>query len=201
MLLFRRKSASKDKGVYMKLLVGIILAKVIMDGMVVAWPVFVLIGLSLAARITFIIREKNSLAKSGIAKIDSMDGKTFEKCLEVLFRQMGYRVQRTKYTGDFGADLIVSKDGTKHAVQAKRYSDNVGVKAIQEAVASKGYYKCQEALVVTNSYFTNSAKRLAKANSVELWDRKILISKLLLSNKREKVNDGDNVLKVEHENC
>jgi restriction system protein len=55
----------------------------------------------------------------------------------------------------------------------------VGVKAIQEAVASKGYYECEKAMVVTNSYFTNQAKDLARRNGVDLWDRKILVRELL----------------------
>jgi HJR/Mrr/RecB family endonuclease len=55
----------------------------------------------------------------------------------------------------------------------------VGIKAIQEAVASKGYYNCDKAMVVTNSYSTNQAKTLASRNKVELWDRKLLVRTLL----------------------
>ncbi len=49
--------------------------------------------------------EKQRLAKSGIDDIDQMSGKTFEKYLEVLFEKLGYRVERTPYIGDYGADL------------------------------------------------------------------------------------------------
>jgi len=48
------------------------------------------------------------------------------------------------------------------------------VKAIEEAVAAKGHYSCQKAMVVTNSYFTEQAKRLAASNDVALWDRREL---------------------------
>ena len=115
--------------------------------------------------------EKDKLSKSGFNEIDQMDGLKFEKYLAALFENLGYSVRRTPYHNDYGADLIVSKDGQKIAVQVKRYRRNVGVKGIQEAVAACGKYHCQRAMVVTNSYFTEQAKELAKANSVDLWDR------------------------------
>lgn len=108
-----------------------------------------------------------------------MDGATFEEFLDTLFRQLGYRVENTRYRGDYGADLVVSKDGFKTAVQAKRWSKRIGVKAVQEAVASAGYYKCHRALGVANRDFTKQARVLAHANNVELWDRDTLVSKLL----------------------
>lgn len=55
----------------------------------------------------------------------------------------------------------------------------MGIKAVQEPVASKGHYNCDRTMVVTNSYFTNQARTLASRNKVELWDRKILVKNLL----------------------
>jgi restriction system protein len=55
----------------------------------------------------------------------------------------------------------------------------VGVKAIQEAVAAKGYYDCTHAIVVTNSRYTRQAMQLARTNGVELWDRSRLVRALL----------------------
>ncbi|HHV16370.1 MAG TPA: restriction endonuclease [Gelria sp.] len=119
------------------------------------------------------------LARSGINDIDKMDGKTFEKYLEVLFNKLGYRVERTRYVGDYGADLVVWKNRIKTVIQAKRYKNKVGVKAIQEAVAAKGYYQCDEAMVVTNSFYTKQAEKLAQTNGVKLWDRDDLVKALL----------------------
>jgi restriction system protein len=73
----------------------------------------------------------------------------------------------------------VTKDGQRIAVQAKRWTKAVGVKAVQEAVASKGIYKCADALVVANRPFTRQARTLAQANAVTLWDRDVLVAKLL----------------------
>ncbi len=119
------------------------------------------------------------LARSGIAQVDKMDGRTFEEFLVTVFRRLGYRAELTPYTGDFGADLVVTRAGVRQAVQAKRSSRAVGVKAVQEVATARRYYNCQEALVVTNRGFTVAAQRLARANDVGLWDRRVLADRLI----------------------
>ena len=137
-------------------------------------PFLFLFLLFFLAKYAYKLYEKKKLSKSGIDEIDQMDGLEFEKYLEALFEKLGYRVRRTPYQNDYGADLIVGKDGHKIAVQVKRYRRKIGVKAVQEAVAACGKYRCQKAMVVTNSYFTEQAKELARANRVDLWDRRKL---------------------------
>lgn len=60
-------------------------------------------------------------------------------------------------------------------VQAKRYSGSVGNAAVQQIVAAMRMHSSSGAIVVTNSFFTRSAKELAQANSVDLVDRRELI--------------------------
>jgi restriction system protein len=151
----------------------------ILKGLMAAWPIYALILVIVIFKAAFSIYEKQKLAKSGIDEIDKMDGKTFEKYLEVLFNKLGYRVERTRYIGDYGADLITNKDGVKTVIQAKRFKNKVNIKAVQEAVAAKGKYGCSEAMVVTNSYYTKQAEELARANGVRLWNRKDLANALL----------------------
>lgn len=162
--------------------------KEFMHGLLSVWYMWVF--LLVVAFIKLLIRlwEMKRLADSGLNDIDIMDGKTFEKYLEALFKKLGYKVERTRYVGDYGADLVVRKNGIKTVIQAKRYKKNVGVKAIQEAVAAKGYYSCEKAMVVTNSLYTKQAVELARANDVQLWDRNDLV-KALLSVKNENVPD------------
>lgn len=143
------------------------------------WYIWVTLGVVLLIPIGFRTLEKHQLSKSGIYDIDKMTGKTFEKYLEVLFEQLGYQVERTRYIGDYGADIVIKKDNIKTIIQAKRFKSKVGLKAVQEAVAAKGYYGCNKAIVVTNSYYTRQAISLAKANDVALWDRNQLIKALL----------------------
>ena len=109
----------------------------------------------------------------------------FLRGLAGLFARLGYRVVQTPYRGDWGADLILVKEGVHTVVQAKRYQKSVGVRAVQEAVAAKAKYRCREAMVVTNSTFTKQAVELARANWVILWDREKLIGQLLASQKTQ----------------
>lgn len=119
------------------------------------------------------------LKKSGIIQIDKMDGVQFEQYLGHLFRSHGYKAEVTQAAGDFGADLVLSKDGRRIVVQAKRYSKNVGLKAVQEVQGARAHYKASEAWVVTNSNFTQQAFQLAKSNGVRLIGRDELVEMLL----------------------
>ena len=156
------------------------------QGLLLLWQLWVILGIVLIIKLALKIFEKQRLVKSGIHEIDQMSGKTFEKYLEALFEKLGYRVERTRYIGDYGADLVTTKDGVKTIIQAKRFKQKVGIKAIQEAVAAKGYYGCSKAMVVTNSFYTKQAIELAKANDVELWNRDNLVKALLTIKKEGK---------------
>jgi restriction system protein len=127
-------------------------------------------------------REKEKLRRSGIKDIDTMDGIQFEYYLRELFLSQGYQVEVTKSVGDFGADLILKKSDKKIVVQAKRYSQNVGIKAVQEVVAAKNFYKATDAWVVSNSEFTKASIELAEKTNVLLIDRTKLIESILKMN-------------------
>ncbi len=121
----------------------------------------------------------HKLARSRIADVDGMDGVQFERLLEAVFRARGFAVKRTPISRDFGADLIVQMRDVRAVVQAKRYSRNVGIKAVQEVVAAREMYGCENAIVITNRDYTHASRQLAVANRVELWDRKHLMQALL----------------------
>lgn len=115
--------------------------------------------------------------KYDLKQIDKLSGEEFERLLEAHFIDKGYKVSLTPKTNDYGADLLLRKGDEKIVVQAKRYKNKVGNSAIQEIVAAKAYYKANKAMVVTNSFFTQNAINLAKANNVELWDRRKMSKK------------------------
>jgi len=144
--------------------------------------VFILGAFSLAL-ITNILRDRK-LKRSGMLQVDQMKGKEFEDYLRVLFLERGYHVQMTPATGDYGADLILSKGGQRIVVQAKRYKKNVGLKAVQEVSTAKLHYKADECWVVTNSGYTEPAKKLAASNGVKLVDRVVLMRWMIEMNKQ-----------------
>ena len=154
--------------------------KGLFDAFLAEWRLWVAILLFVAAMGAYRLYRLRRLARSGIAQVDQMEGRRFEEFLATVFRRLGYRAELTPYVGDYGADLVVTKNGVRQAVQAKRSKKAVGPKAVQEVAAARRYYNCQGALVVTNAAFTAAAKRLARANDVGLWGRDDLVAKLLI---------------------
>jgi restriction system protein len=146
-------------------------------------------GIALAIMLYFILlgsfkiwlktRKGSKLRKAGMKEIDQMTGEEFEQFLGELFKRRGFKITYTSTSGDYGADLILGDGDEKIAVQAKRYSGNVGVKAVQEIIGAVKMYEANEAWVVTNSYFTKQAIKLAEINDVYLIDRDELIDMIL----------------------
>lgn len=118
---------------------------------------------------------EQKLRRSGILEVDEMTGEIFEEFLQSLLKNRGYKVSLTSTTGDYGADLILLTTNKKIAVQAKRYRDKVGIKAVQEIASAKSYYDADECWVITNNYFTEPAVKLAYSNDVILINREQLI--------------------------
>ena len=50
-------------------------------------------------------------------RIDKLSGRAFERYLTIQFRHLGYRVKLTRYSHDYGADLVLRKWGKKTVVQ------------------------------------------------------------------------------------
>jgi len=132
---------------------------------------------------------KKKYQNSGIREVDKMTGEQFEYWLKVHFEKEGWRADLTPKSKDFGADLLLRRfDRESIVIQAKRYnSGKVGIKAIQEVLGAKAFHHCDKALVVTSSFFTSSANQLALQSGVELWNRNILIDKLI-TDQRNGVN-------------
>ncbi|MFD2613523.1 restriction endonuclease [Paenibacillus gansuensis] len=152
--------------------------------------VIFLLFVAIVVGILYAIKQRKieRLRRSGIADIDKMDGHRFEHYLAQLFKFHGYRSEVTKASGDYGADLVISKDGRKIVVQAKRYSAKVGIKAVQEAFAAIAHYGAAEAWVVTNNDYTDAAYALAKSNKVRLINREALIELMLAMNTAKPAN-------------
>nr|DAR55873.1 MAG TPA: Restriction endonuclease [Caudoviricetes sp.]DAY98023.1 MAG TPA: Restriction endonuclease [Caudoviricetes sp.] len=103
---------------------------------------------------------------------DTMEGHDFEYyCADLLRNDGFYNVEVTQGSGDQGIDILAEKAGIRYGIQCKCYSNNIGNKAVQEAFAGKTFYHCHVAAVLTNRYFTRSAKQLAEEDQVLLWDR------------------------------
>jgi HJR/Mrr/RecB family endonuclease len=110
-------------------------------------------------------------------ELNNLSGIEFENLLFDNFLKLGFKAEATPATGDFGSDLIIENaEGTRFAVQCKRFKSKVNLKAVQEVIGAIGYYSCDMGIVITNNAFLNSAIKLAELHDIELWDGDKLIS-------------------------
>ena len=92
--------------------------------------------------------------------------------------------------------LVLTKDGEKIVVQAKRWSSKVGIEAVQQIIGAKSYYKANRCIVATNNYFTPNAINLANSSSVDLWDRNKLLEIMSKSNGRESAKEATSQIDI-----
>lgn len=129
-------------------------------------------------------------------------GVEFENYIKKMFEDEGVRVDTTPASNDYGADLILKKNGVTAAVQCKYYSSSVGVKSVQEVIGALSYYHAKYGVVVSNNMYTQQAKNLADTNGiflVEGYDLKYDIKKLvrLLFSEDNKDKKGSSTVSVE----
>ena len=180
---YRRRRAKGSDGVWFMLVVFCVLGEWAYHHPTVAIPLFSGIAILVIMFVEHVGQQRQSqierTAKSGIAEIDKMTGAQFEERMAVHFQMMGFKVQKTPASNDYGADLVLTaSNGRRIVVQCKRYAGNVGVNAVQEIIGAIPYYRAHSGMLVTNSQLTQNAKRLAQTANIVIWEREILIQKL-----------------------
>lgn len=103
--------------------------------------------------------------------IDRMDGLSFERYVADALTSRGFTNVSLTETFDYGVDIVADKDGVRWGIQTKRYSGLVKADAVRQVVTGLPLYQCDRAMVITNSTFSNVAKRLADSNNCILIGR------------------------------
>lgn len=138
----------------------------ILTAMIAGIVLVVVIGVLLCRQFRMSMRRR---------ELDAMDGLDFEYyCADLLAADGFVDVKVTRSSGDYGVDILAEKDGVTYAIQCKRYTGLVGVKAVQEAYAGRDYYDRMVGAVLTNQYFTKPAVQAARKLKILLWDRDYL---------------------------
>lgn len=146
----------------------------------ILWPIYIPAFIITSIKIAYEFYKHQQMKKAGMEQIDKMTGPDFEEYLKMLFEKMGYKTQKIgSLAGDYGADLIIEKNGERTAVQAKRWNSHVGIDAVREVYGPMKLYNCTKSLVVTTSGFTRQAQILAESDNVQLWDRSELVKAIL----------------------
>ena len=98
----------------------------------------------------------------------SMDPIEYERLCADLFSKAGWKAKATQASSDQGVDVEAERKGVKLVAQCKRFSKQVGNKAVQEVVAGLKYYEADLGVVIAPNGFTKSAIKLAEANDIKL---------------------------------
>jgi HJR/Mrr/RecB family endonuclease len=106
-----------------------------------------------------------------LVDIDNMTGLEFERYVAQVLGNHGYTHVRLTEEYDLGVDIIAEKQGIRWGIQVKRYSGLVKADAVRQVVTALKFYKCDQAMAITNSHLSNVAKRLANSNKCVLIDR------------------------------
>lgn len=140
-----------------------------------AWMVYALIWLVVMtaaiviAKLARLIRFRRQ--EVALKDIDVMDGLAFERCVADMLHKQGFsRVRLTEHY-DLGVDIVAEKHGTKWGIQVKRYNGLVKANAVRQVVTALNAYGCERSMVITNSTYSNTARRLAQTNHCVLVDR------------------------------
>lgn len=71
--------------------------------------------------------------------------------------------------GALGTNVVgETAEGIRVCVQCEPSDNPVGTRAVQEAAAAREHYKCEQAVLVSNSTFTKAAQSLAQEEKVTL---------------------------------
>ncbi|MBU3173372.1 restriction endonuclease [Clostridium estertheticum] len=135
----------------------------------------IICGFSLTVKYLKTNKRRKILLASGIDIADKMSGEEFELFLLAHYKNLGYKGRTTPKTNDYGADLVLTKDGKVIVVQAKRWNYKVGIEAVQQIIDAKTYYNADKCIVTTTNYFTPNAVNLASSANVSLCDRTKLL--------------------------
>jgi len=122
------------------------------------------------------------MEKWSLGQLQQIEPYDFEKLLAQLFSKMGYAVEETQYSHDRGIDLIIRivHFGLSHSwiVQAKRYLEPVGVKAVREYSSLRYRDRVDGVIIVATSSFTREGQDEAAEHNVKLIDGNLLVEML-----------------------
>lgn len=134
-------------------------------------------------------RSRRNIHLASLAEVDVMNGLEFEEYVAELLDRHGYRNISLTEPIDYGVDIIAERNGERWGVQTKRYAGPVSEYAVKQVVAGLKVYRCDRAMVITNSVYTSRAIKLAKSNQCVLVGR-VELGRLINSVAKNSGQDG-----------
>ncbi|MCK8825665.1 restriction endonuclease [Fuchsiella alkaliacetigena] len=121
-----------------------------------------------------------------LSDIDNMSDFRLNAFLYYFFSKKGYQVKMIRDFNDKPEEVaLILKDTSEDEdavedgkedvfetiVITKLYDDTLNEEIVIEAMLAQEDYDCQEAMIITNSYFISSAQELAANKGIKLWNR------------------------------
>ncbi|ARI77294.1 restriction endonuclease [Halobacillus mangrovi] len=128
-----------------------------------------------------VIRRKSRIASTKgylLNEVDKMNADQFEELLLHLFKHQGYYAKRTSESQTYRADLLLKKDSQSIDVHVKKCSDKLSLPDINEIIEKNGNPAENNKWIVTNSYFTKTARVQTQKDKVKLLDRNDIVDML-----------------------
>lgn len=142
-----------------------------MEALFVGTLIVIALIVRLCCNVADAIRQARRTKAIQLTDVDRMDGLAFERYVSRLLEHQGYSTHVTKASGDFGVDIVATRWGERLAVQVKRSTGRISRRAVSDAVAGKLHYRCNNAVVVSNNYFSSGAIDHARRTGCVLVDR------------------------------
>jgi restriction endonuclease/ECF sigma factor len=97
--------------------------------------------------------------------LKTMNGREFEYLLAGILERFGYQIELQRGTKDGGVDIFAVRGDHslgvhRYLIQAKRWSNPVGVEPVRELLFLHNYHKVSKSCLATTSRFTRGAWRL-----------------------------------------
>lgn len=104
--------------------------------------------------------------------LSDLTPREFEQAVARILQLNGYKVQLTPERADYGADIIVQKQGRSYVVEVKQYprTAKIGRPALQRLQGAMLHYRTHGMIFITLGYFTLQSIEYAKQAGIQLID-------------------------------
>jgi Holliday junction resolvase len=124
----------------------------------------------------------------------NVKGIDFEKEVASQLVQLGWSVQHTAFSNDYGADLICTVQSEKLIVQCKDYSSKpIGISAIQEVLGAIAHYGGTFGALIYRGRVTQNAIKLAISSNILV----ISIEDIEVGSKLDRIIDREEIIEAE----
>ena len=146
-------------------------AVIVLDLVCISYSIHVLVKNKKATENSKGLEQQKIYNITQIEEADILSGLDFERLVERIFIEKGYKTEITKMSFDGGADIIAEKGQDSICIQAKRRARAINKQAVYEAYFAQKRYSVKRACIATNNTLTEQAMNFAKDYNVEILDR------------------------------